>query len=96
MEIERDVKIIKQIGKGSFSNVFLCLEKESGTSNDRQGTSTFSDLGTGDGRSVVNEYFIIKEININELVKKYKKKNKHEKSNSCINRCCNYVFCCFC
>jgi serine/threonine protein kinase len=50
MEIEKDVKIIKQIGKGSFSNVFLC-------SDDKE------------------EYFIIKEININELIKKYKRKN---------------------
>jgi serine/threonine protein kinase len=54
MEIEKDVNIIKQIGKGSFSNVFLC-------SDDKEINK--------------EEYFIIKEININELIKKYKRKN---------------------
>jgi serine/threonine protein kinase len=53
--IDDDIKIIKEIGKGSFSNVFLCLKKDE------------------------LDYFIIKKININELIKKYKEKNKKAK-----------------
>jgi serine/threonine protein kinase len=56
--VEGDIKILKQIGKGSFSNVFLCSEKKFKESK------------------YVSEYFIIKKININDLIKKYKQKNK--------------------
>ena len=53
--------IIKQIGKGSFSNVYLCKQKY----------HILIDNGYKD------DLFIIKEININELVKNYMKgKNK--------------------
>lgn len=52
----QDYEVIKQIGKGSFSNVFLCK-------NDIP-------LHIGDIESN-DEFFIIKEININELVKSY-------------------------
>ena len=49
--------IIKQIGKGSFSNVYLCKQKY----------HILIDNGYKD------DLFIIKEININELVKNYMK-----------------------
>lgn len=52
----QDYEVIKQIGKGSFSNVYLCK-------NDIP-------LHIGDTESN-EEFFIIKEININELVKSY-------------------------
>jgi serine/threonine protein kinase len=48
--------VIKQIGKGSFSNVFLCTNEVP--------------LITSDTESQ-DEFFIVKEININELVNKY-------------------------
>jgi len=51
MDVNNDnIKIIKIIGKGSFSNVLLCSRKDS-------------------------DKFIIKKIDTNELVKKYKMKN---------------------
>jgi serine/threonine protein kinase len=52
-------EIVKQIGKGSFSNVFLCKQD--------------LPLFLNDSCQLTNELFIIKEININELVKKYVK-----------------------
>ena len=45
--------VIKQIGKGSFSNVFLCTNEVPLLINE------------------TDELFIVKEININELVNKY-------------------------
>lgn len=48
--------VIKQIGKGSFSNVFLCKNEVSLLIN---------------GMDEMDELFIVKEININELVNKY-------------------------
>jgi serine/threonine protein kinase len=54
-----DIKIIKIIGKGSFSNVFLCSKP------------------LIDGK--VSNQFIIKKIDTNELVKKYKMKNMSRK-----------------
>lgn len=48
--------VIKQIGKGSFSNVFLCTNEV---------PLITSDIESQD------EFFIVKEININELVNKY-------------------------
>jgi serine/threonine protein kinase len=50
--INDNIDIIKQIGRGSFSNVYLCKNEES--------------------------MYIIKEININALVKKYMSKHKGE------------------
>jgi serine/threonine protein kinase len=63
-------EIVKQIGKGSFSNVFLCKQD--------------LPLFLNDSCQLTNELFIIKEININELVKKYVKnygdvKKRHRK-----------------
>lgn len=48
--------VIKQIGKGSFSNVFLCQNESQLLINEND---------------IQDELFIIKEININELVNKY-------------------------
>jgi serine/threonine protein kinase len=52
----RDYEVIKHIGKGSFSNVYLCRNE--------------IPLHIGNMESD-EEFFIIKEININELVKSY-------------------------
>lgn len=57
--------LVKQIGKGAFSNVFLCQNNSE---------SLF-------GRMQYNEYFIIKEINIKNLVSKYVASNKDRKRN---------------
>lgn len=62
-----DLDIIKHIGKGSFSNVYLCK-------NNLNSTVFFTK-----NNMMVNlhhqenepEFFIVKEININNLVKKY-------------------------
>jgi serine/threonine protein kinase len=53
--------LVKQIGKGAFSNVYLCQNNSE---------SLF-------GRMEYNEYFIIKEINIKTLVAKYVASNKN-------------------
>lgn len=52
----QNYEVIKQIGKGSFSNVFLCKNEIPLFINEAESHE---------------ELFIIKEININELVKKY-------------------------
>ena len=57
--------IIKQIGKGSFSNVYLCKQKNNILSNNGYKDNGYKDSGYKDG------LFIIKEIDINELVKNY-------------------------
>lgn len=60
MNLMDDYEVIKQIGKGSFSNVYLCKQEIPlciGIDNEE------------------TELFIIKEININELVKSYVKKS---------------------
>lgn len=54
-----NLNILKQIGKGSFSNVYLCQ------------SSHMSSLHMDD----IPVYYIIKEININTLVKKYLSNN---------------------
>lgn len=60
MNLPEDYEVIKHIGKGSFSNVYLC----------RNEMPVFiSESESHD------ELFIIKEININELVKSYISKN---------------------
>lgn len=54
---------IKQIGKGAFSNVFLCKENTNSLLG-MSGLLNFND----------DEFFIVKEINIDNLVKKHIKK----------------------
>ena len=69
-----DYNIIKQIGKGAFSNVFLCKNKiKKGLLSSLSGI--FEDKNESD-----KDLFIIKEINLDVLVKKYvsKLKNKHK------------------
>lgn len=58
MNLMDDYEVVKQIGKGSFSNVYLC----------KQEIPLCIDDDT--------DLFIIKEININELVKSYVNKSK--------------------
>jgi serine/threonine protein kinase len=63
-----DYEVIKHIGKGSFSNVYLCKYEDP--------LCSFKE-----------ELFIIKEININELVKSYILRNvSQEKENRTIRR----------
>jgi serine/threonine protein kinase len=57
------LNIIKQIGKGSFSNVYLCQGSQLGS------------LHLED----ISMYYIIKEININSLVRKYLSQNNNSK-----------------
>lgn len=57
------LNIIKQIGKGSFSNVYLCQSSQLGS------------LQLED----IPMYYIIKEININSLVRKYLSQNTNSK-----------------
>jgi serine/threonine protein kinase len=56
---ETENEIVRRIGEGSFSNVFLCKTNESVLI-----------------QSETPEYFIIKEINTNQLVKNYLNINK--------------------
>jgi serine/threonine protein kinase len=72
--------IIKQIGKGSFSNVYLCKQKNNILSNIGYKDIGYKDIGYKDSGYKDSGYkdsgykdglFIIKEININELVKNY-------------------------
>ena len=64
-------KIIKHIGKGSFSNVYLCKE------NYINSSLNLSSLLFGEQETTKN-LFIIKEINIDNLVLKYIRKRKKE------------------
>ena len=68
-----DYEVIRQIGKGSFSNVFLCKQEMPLFINESQSH---------------DELFIIKEININELVKRYMLNNSHVNNSrkSCKNK----------
>lgn len=62
--------VVKHIGKGSFSNVYLC----------KQDLPLF--LNESNELNELNqEFFIIKEININELVKKYVKNTNGKSTN---------------
>jgi serine/threonine protein kinase len=67
-EIE-NIDIVKQIGSGSFSKVYLC--KKNCIDNDAE-TSQQLIFITDDVREV---HYIIKEININVLVKRYREIN---------------------
>jgi serine/threonine protein kinase len=79
MSVIDDYEVIKHIGKGSFSNVYLCKYEN---------PLCMSDVDKDD-------LFIIKEININELVKNYisrhsgsrtiRKNNKVENDNIDVN-----------
>lgn len=69
-----DYNIIKPIGKGSFSNVHLCKKK-------KNNSSLLMLSGIYDEADEEEELFIIKEINIDNLVRKYVKKSRHELRN---------------
>lgn len=60
--------VIDQIGKGAFSNVFLCKEKSTNLSIFLSGILNDDD----------DSLFIIKEIDIDSLVKKHMKKSRSE------------------
>lgn len=55
---------VRQIGKGTFSNVYLCRKNDVPVLMD-------SDY-------VLDEYWIVKEININTLVERYMKNNRNK------------------
>lgn len=65
-----DYNIIKPIGKGSFSNVHLCKKKKA--------SSILMLSGIYDDTDEEEDLFIIKEINIDSLVRKYVKKSRQE------------------
>ena len=65
-----DYDIIKQIGKGSFSNVHLCER--------RHNSSLLLLNGIYDDENTDDNLFIIKEVNIDNLVRKYVKKSRSE------------------
>ena len=66
-----DYNIIKQIGKGSFSNVHLCKRRKSSSLLLLSGIYD-------DEKSDDDDLFIIKEVNIDNLVRKYVKKSRSE------------------
>jgi len=78
--------VIKQIGKGAFSNVHLCKtdEKYNGSLL-LSGIERLKSLDLGseisdndDNDNDIDDLFIIKEINIDNLVKKYMNKSRME------------------
>jgi serine/threonine protein kinase len=71
-----DYNVINQIGKGSFSNVHLCRRKRSNSS-----LLMLSGIYDDDKDEDEEDLFIIKEINLDSLVKKYVKKSRIEMRN---------------
>ena len=71
-----DYNVIKQIGKGSFSNVHLCRRKKNNSS-----LLMLSGIYDDDKDEDEEDLFIIKEINLDSLVKKYVKKSRIEMRN---------------
>lgn len=64
-----ELDIIKHIGKGSFSNVYLCK-------NNNIDIKTYDDFCfINTDITICPDLFIVKEININTLVKKYIRSN---------------------
>lgn len=70
-----DYNVINQIGKGSFSNVHLCRPKKSNS-------SLLMLSGIYDKDEDDEGLFIIKEVNLDSLVKKYLKKSRLETRNT--------------
>ena len=67
-----DYNVLKQIGKGSFSSVHLCKKK-------RNNSSLLMLSGIyNDNDEEDEDLFIVKEINLDNLVKKYVKKSRLE------------------
>lgn len=73
--------IVKQIGKGSFSNVYLCK-------NDKITSSLLLFNGIYDDNDIEDEFFIVKEINMDNLVKKCVKKSNHMTSKYKLKKVC--------
>jgi serine/threonine protein kinase len=71
-----DYNVINQIGKGSFSNVHLCRRKRNNSS-----LLMLSGIYDDDKDEDEEDLFIIKEINLDSLVKKYVKKSRIEMRN---------------
>ena len=67
--------VIRQIGKGAFSNVYLCKNDKV-----RSLLSSIERFGIGilEEKNDFDDLFIIKEINIDNLVKKYMYKSRSE------------------
>jgi len=66
-----DYNVIKQIGKGSFSNVHLCKKNKN--------SSLLLLSGICNDENYMDELFIIKEVNLDNLVRKYVKKSRGTK-----------------
>jgi serine/threonine protein kinase len=76
------VKCLRQIGKGSFSNVYLFENQEFSESllNSIGYDSLFFSSNVSKSSNIANQYFIIKEIDLSKLVYKYlSKKQKSRK-----------------
>lgn len=67
--------VIKQIGKGAFSNVHLCKE---GKVKSTLLSSIDKFIGILEGCEFSDDLFIIKEINVDNLVRKYMNKSRAE------------------
>lgn len=83
-------EVIKQIGKGSFSNVFLCKYEKEATPFLDEDTFIEVDLKHEKSVSDTEDLFIIKEININELVRRcmvdnMRKRESHSRKNQLYN-----------
>lgn len=69
--------VIKQIGKGAFSNVYLC-KKDKVNKNSSLLLSIDKYMGILEEFDNPDDFFIIKEINIDNLVRKYMNKSRAE------------------
>lgn len=69
----QNYNVIKKIGKGSFSNVYLCNYKNKKTESLLFLSGIYND---DDDFDDIDNSFIIKEINTNSLVRKYMNKAK--------------------
>lgn len=71
--------VIKQIGKGAFSNVHLCKKDKVKNSSLLSSIDRYIGIGiTNELHNDNRDLFIIKEINIDNLVRKYMNKSRAE------------------
>lgn len=70
--------VIKQIGKGAFSNVHLCKKDKVKKSSSILLNSIDRYIGIYNDNESPDDFFIIKEINIDNLVRKYMNKSRAE------------------
>ena len=66
--------VMRQIGKGAFSNVYLCRKDKKRINS----SLLINSIGILENKDDYDELFIIKEINIDNLVRKYMNKSRFE------------------